>query len=732
MAVTSKDDLVGIDTSLVEVVKSIFQAYDKEDRDERDSKKQLWLRLENYFHGITNIYWDAVAKDFRLLPDEGGDAAVTNRNYDKIINIYRAHLESILAALSIKSPNTIFYPSDAEVEDDLVTAKACIKIKEMIEKDNHAPLLLIKNLLILYNQGVSCAYIYNRANSKFGTYSKPIYGDNKKLYSTQLNCEECGSNIREELSEAGPLKIDESAETCEICGHTGIPIQEQFEEEVPTIKGSEVYSKKKTCIEIFSPLFVQIPFYARKQEHIPYLKLRFEQHYAMLKNLFPKLKRKGFAAGIDHQDAQDRGIAVGVNSQNLCTVDCWWVRDWGMDIIDNKDKEIEELKKKFPDGFYAIYIDNQLVEITNESLDAHWHISANPLSEYLHADPLGKPLAPVQDLYNEVIDLQIETFEHAIPETHARADVVDFKKYAKEKAQPGMVYPAKDPGDGSTLSAAFHTIKTASVNEEYGNALEMLDEKAQFLSSAFPSIYGGASTSGSKTAREYTESRAMALQRLGLTWNVHKFSWAGIMSKAVPLYIHCMREHGQDEKLVERRGTSFINAWIKQTELEGNIGSIDVDTDEEMPMSPAQLKGLLTELITLKNENIDEAIYHPQNTPFVKKALGAPNFYIPGSDERDKQYAEFQEMLSGVYVAVNIKTDNHKIEKETCLSFLNSPTGLMWRKHYPEAIQMIEQHYIEHDEAEKMLVLENQMFEDKAIQPGPEPVISDSGVDNAQ
>lgn len=686
----TKDDLVKLDEDLVRLVEEITEEYDREDRPERDRRRPLWLKLESFFHGVQRIYYNTVAKDWRNI-----DTSESARHYDKIINIYRAHAESIIAALSVKPPSAIFYPSDADVEEDITTAKACTKIKEDIEKYNQAQMLMIKSLVILFNQGVAAAYVYNRQDSKFGVYSTPKYSkDGMTVYNILQNCPECGSNIEEIQFEKEKGKVPEETKTCQVCGFTGIPETEEFEEMVPEIIGTTVNAKSKTQIEVFSPLFVYMPFYARRQEHCPYIRLRIEQHYAVLKNLYPKLKKRGFTPTIDHRDGDERGISVG-NEGNLCTVDCWWVRPWAYDVVDGKDKEIERLKGKFPDGFYAIIIDDVLVEINNESLDNHWSITSNPLSTYIHADPLGKGLAPIQELENEILDLQVETFEHTIPETFARSDVLDFKKYSKSKSQPGMIFPAIPPAEGQSLGESFHSIKTASLSEEADTFMKRLDDKAQFVSSAFPSIYGGPATSGSKTAREYTESRAMALQRLSLPWNVVKYWWADVMGKAVPLYISAMKESGQDEKIVVRTKTGFLNTWIRQSDVEGNVGAVEADADENLPLTPAQLKDTVLQLLTLKDEFVSAAMMHPNNTPLLTKSLGAPDFYIPGSDSRDKQFAEFGDLLAGIPVEVT-DTDEDEIEAEVCQSFINGPTGLMLKKSNAQGMQMIVEHWRAH------------------------------------
>jgi predicted RNA-binding Zn-ribbon protein involved in translation (DUF1610 family) len=690
-----KDELVGLDKDIVTTVINITEEYDKEDKLERDEHRSLWTKLENYFHGKQRIFYNSVAKDWRSL-----DNTETARHYDKIINVYRGHAESIIAALSIKPPTAIFYPADADVEADITTAKACTKIKSNIERFNQAQQLMIKALMILFNQGVCAAYIYNKKSHQYGSYATPDYSkDGRAIYTTLLNCSECGSNIDEITFEREKGKVSDEEYTCPVCGFHGTPEKHEFEEYVPEIIGTTVSPKSKTCIEVFSPLYVYMPFYCRRQEHLPYLRMRFEQHYANLKNLYPVLRKRGFTSRVDQENSEERGITVGVSSENLSTVDCWWIRPWAYDILDDREKERKKLKENYPDGIYAVLIDGELVEIHNESLDDHWSVTHNPLDNYIHSDPLGKGLAPIQDLENEILDLQIETFEHAIPETFARSDVLDFKKYSKSRAAPGMIYPVMAPAENQSIGSAFHSVKTATLSEEADLMMQRLDAKAQFVSAAFPSIYGGPAISGSKTASEYTQSRSMALQRLSLPWNTIKYWWADVMAKAVPLYIKAMRETGEDEKMVEKTKTGFINTWIRQSDIEGTIGVVEADADENLPMTPAQLKDTIVQLMTMKDEFISDALTHPQNAPLVTKALGAPDFYIPGSDDRNKQYGEFGDLLQGIPVEVSPLVDKHEVEAEVCRTFLVSPTGLMLKKSNPQGVKMIEEHMGQHIDA---------------------------------
>lgn len=697
---TEKNKFSGLPEDLDQLVRDICSEYEKEDRSERMEKKALWIKLENYMNGIQRLFYDMVARDWKQLDED-----YTARHYDKVINIYRAHLEAITAALSIKLPSAIFYPEDADVSEDVITAQVCHKVKEIIERHNEAKLKFIRAIVTLFNCGVVAAYIYNRRDAKYGTYKRPQFSNKTvKVTTVNLNCPDCGSNIDEIIFKGDDKKkIPEEVKKCPVCGHKAIPIQDEYEDEIPEIIAYGETPKSRTIIEIFSPLFVHMPFYARSQELMPWLKLEFEQHYSLLRSTYPKLYKENQlvrGGNARAEDAEERGLRIETSS-NLVTTKCWWVRPWGYDVVSTSpeiDKKIERLREKFPDGFYAVIIDDKLAEIHNEVLDDHWQISHTPLSTYIHGEPIGKPLAPIQDLTNEVVDLQIETFEHAIPETFADATVLNFDAYGKSRAMPGMVYPAKPPADGQPLSSAFHSIKTATLSEESDLFLRKLDDKGQFVVGSFPSIYGGPATSGSRTAREYTESRSMALQRLTLPFNILKFWWKNVSAVAVKQFIQSLKKDEEDYKEVIKTSTGFVNQWIRQSDIQGNIGQVEVDPDEDLPQSPAQLKDIFLNLIGLKDKVLNTAIFHPENTPFLARSLGYADFYIPGYDDRNKQYKEINELLKGGYVEVR-PWENHRVEAETLKQFLVSPPGLIAKRDNPEGYANAEQHLQEHIDA---------------------------------
>ena len=94
------------------------------------------------WEGFSRLYYSDVAHDWRIwdASQESGEDGYQDY-YDKPVNVYRAYLESIIAALSVIVPPIKCYPDDADNNLDIQTAKAGDKIAELIFRHNDAPLL---------------------------------------------------------------------------------------------------------------------------------------------------------------------------------------------------------------------------------------------------------------------------------------------------------------------------------------------------------------------------------------------------------------------------------------------------------------------------------------------------------------------------------------------------------------------------------------------------------------
>jgi hypothetical protein len=178
--------------NLQKALLEIVQKTEQEDAYIRKQQIRLWKKYERFWHGIQYIWWSETQQDW-LSPI---DARFDNNNddnregadgpfYDYVVNIYKAHGESIIAALAAQIPAVRFPPDDADNEDDLITSKTYSKIADLIQRHNQSELMLLSALLCLWNQGIVAAYHAPKADKAFGNIKIPNY-------QTSKTCESCG------------------------------------------------------------------------------------------------------------------------------------------------------------------------------------------------------------------------------------------------------------------------------------------------------------------------------------------------------------------------------------------------------------------------------------------------------------------------------------------------------------------------------------------------------------
>lgn len=621
------------------LLKSVVDIYEGQDKQERSFRVREWKELELMFRGFQRLIYDEVSKDF-VTPEgllkRAQEEGINPKIYDRVVNIYKAHLESIIAAVTSAYPTTRFFPEDAEEPLDITTAKEYSKIAEKLERDNTMKLQFIYAMFLMFNQGVVFAYNYNHASKEYGTYSEPIY-KNEDVETIEYACEWCGS----------PL-VDNSPQVCENCNEkTTEPVEMPVQAQEEVLSGYNEVEKTRECIEFYGPLHVKVPFAVKKLADSPYLILYSEQSRALMMEMFPDFADK-FSGGAESSeyDRWARSISRYHDAnKDVCTLRKVWLRPYALNLADAQHKElIKKLKQEFPTGILVTFVDDQLVEFTGSNLDDHWTATEYPLSSHLHTEPLGKPLKFIQKLENELVSIIMETIFHGIPEGFADPTYFDFKAYGKSSASPGSWFPAKKPVQGN-LDSIFYRHQPATLSKEIGDFLGYLQERAQFVLGAFPSIFGGTQKGGSETFSEYEMSRNMAMQRLSIVWKT--------VTEWIPKYtLKATKSYHQNmvsdsDHFVKGEGANLQNVTIDRTRMLGGVGVAVAETSEQFPVSWPQLRGMLLELLGMKNPQIDGAIMHPENIGFVTKVLGFGGFHIPGKEDRDKQLKEIKKLLEG-------------------------------------------------------------------------------------
>ena len=756
-----------LDDETKRLLKVIVDHFDEEDRAVRDRQIRQWRRLKLLWENIQHVYYSEVAHDWRIPDSERSGEDGDQGFYDKPVNIYRAYLESIIAALSVTVPPVTCYPDDADNPLDISTAKAGDKIAELVFKHNDAPLLWVHALFVFCTEGMTACYTYVKEDEKYGTYEDKKYEEQDELHDISM-CPLCGTQISDEIALENPAvqmdeqmedeyapdyesalqdeMIDTGMELCPNCSRTVIPQLSQQSVTITRMVGVTKHPKSRVMMEVYGGLFVKVPVWARTQSECSYLIYSYETHYANVIAKYPELRDK-VQKGVANYDMYEQWGRTspqyrGEHPVNNVTVRNCWLRPCSFNIL-NED-EAKELNKLYPDGVKVCIVNDDVAHAENEALDDSWTLTYNPLSDFIHFDPIGLLLTSVQDITNDLISLTLQTIEHGIPQTFADPKVLNFNAYRNSEVIPGGIYPAT-PKSGKNLGDGFYEVKTATLSQEVLPFAQKIQEIGQVVSGALPSLFGG-QMSGSRTASEYSMSKNQALQRLQTQWKMLSMWWKTVFGKVIPMY---MKEVKEDEKQVKKdEFGNFVNVFIRKAELEGKIGSVEIEANENLPITWNQQKDAVMELFQLNNDAVMATLASPENLPFIKKAIGLNDYIIPGEDDRQKQYEEIQQlinsepiemppdpmmmqqaMMSGMEppppqrlpsVPADQDVDDHEIESDICRRWLVSDAGRLCKTDNPAGYENVLLHMKMHKDIMQQQMMEAQMQQAMMMPPPPE------------
>ena len=406
-------------------------------------------------------------------------------------------------------------------------------------------------------------------------------------------------------------------------------------------------------ITIVGGLELKTPPWANEQHEYPYIQWNMEVHQARLKAAYPHAADKiGPPVATSMQEyerlarlAQSQGGPLtegGDFNINLITFQRTWLRPWAFFQLEDKSLR-EELLGLFPDGAYVAFAGDAYCESRNENLDDHWRVMhALPGDGSAGRPALGDALISVQERFNTLSNMQMETYDYGIPPIYADSEVLDFDSLQNQSAEPGAHYPAR-PKPGQSLASAFFQPAPAEVSPGLAeHAADLMGPVSQFLTGAFPALFGGAMADNS-TASGYAMARDQAMGRIGLVWRRMKFFHADVMLLAVDCFRR-NRPHDVEVTLLGA-GAAFESKWIRLADLKGNLFS-HPETDEQYPTLWTQQRAVLLQLLGSPDPQIQAILAHPENLALVKRLIGLEEFVIPDEESRTKQYREIAQLVA--------------------------------------------------------------------------------------
>ncbi len=708
------------------------------------SRRQEIRRIKQahqFWRGLQYLWWDERDQNWHLPFEQkimDSSSLQDLPRYEFVTNIYQAFGLSLMAVLSQDVPRVRFFPASAQAEEDVAAAKAATEVAALVERNNRMGNLLADEAFSLWTDGKVGAYVrFVVDGQRFGFHPETEIGVREvRVGGDVYVCPACGattprsgggdSQPSAEDSPAAPGERAAGSRAQTACAECGALLTEEdfVAEDTVTVPAAQTRLRVpngQEVITIVGALELKTPPWANEMAEYPYLQWNMEVHMARLRAAYPHAADKiGPPVATSMQEyerlarlAQSQGGPLtegGDYNPNLITFQRTWLRPWAFFALDDKSLR-DELLQLFPDGAYVAFAGDVYCESRNENMDDHWRVMhALPGDGSSGRPALGDSLISVQERFNTLSNLQIETYEYGIPPIYADSEVLDFDSLQSQTAEPGAHYPARAK-PGQSLAAGFFQPEAASVPPDLAeHAANLMGPVAQFLTGAFPALFGG-SMANNDTAAGYSMARDQAMGRIGLVWRRMKFFHADVMLLAVD----CFRKNRPNDVEVTLLGpgAAFESKWIRLADLKGNLFSYP-ETDEQFPTLWAQQRAVLLQLMSSPDPQIQAMLSNPENLALMKRLVGLEELVIPDEESRTKQYREIAQLVaeapivqrddaSGVELTLpsilpDEFADNHAVELETCMRWFSSDAGQVAKIETPAGYANVRAHAIFHRE----------------------------------
>jgi hypothetical protein len=747
---------------LQEALRRLVLQYSTESESTRRQEIRRIKQAHQFWRGLHYLWWNEQDQNWHL-PFEQKLLDISSvedlPRYEFVTNIYQAFGLSLVSVLSQDVPRVRFFPSSAQAEEDVAAAKAATEVASLVERNNRIGNLIVDEAFNLWTDGKVGAYVrFVVDGQRFGFHPETEIGTREvKLGSDVYVCPECSAetpaapgrakglgdtvpgmrgtdDASPESREAADPQSTPNTQNPNSCNYCGALLTEEdfVAAEMVTIPAAQTRLRVpngQEVITVVGGLELKTPPWAGEMHEYPYVQWNMEVHQARLKAAYPHSADKiGSPVASSMQEyerlarlAQSQGGPLtegGDFNINLITFQRTWLRPWSFFALEDKSLR-DELLQLFPDGAYVAFAGDAYCESRSENMDDHWRVMhALPGDGSSGRPALGDALISVQERFNTLSNLQMETYEYGIPPIYADSEVLDFDSLQNQTAEPGVHYPARAK-PGQSLAAGFFQPEPAEVPPDLAeHAANLMGPVAQFLTGAFPALFGGA-MSNNDTASGYAMARDQAMGRIGLVWRRMKFFHADVMLLAVDCF-RKNRPHDVEVTLLGA-GAAFESKWIRLADLKGNLFSYP-ETDEQYPTLWSQQRAVLLQLLGTPDPQIQAVLSHPENMALMKRLIGLEEFVIPDDESRTKQYREIAQLVaeapvvhreavspSGVVTSDSpvVETvlpsivpdefaDNHVVELEICKRWFSSDAGQVAKIEAPLGYANVRAHAMLH------------------------------------
>jgi hypothetical protein len=458
-AAASDDPLEGRD-DLQKALLDLYLKCSAEDRYARLLEVKEVKQAENYWAGRQYDWWSQSEQTWKPLTTPTGGATQSGIDsddmprYTYVTNLYQADGLTVIGALAGAPPRYRFFPEDADDYRDLETAEGRTKLAKLIQRWNPNQLLMQEEGYHAWTGGLIVGWTRYIANGdKYGIDSVELLSQGASDVESTIHCSQCGWEAP--ANQAAPPV------PCPQCG--ALLTQDDVSEEepipVPEDGGTEDVPKGRQIISIYGALNCKRPQHTQEQSEWHYFGLETEIHYSTLRGAFKEKAEKikpGMNFGPDDVYERNARLSLQENTKsptqsaaalaNLVTFARVWLRPTSFWMLDNKDQR-EELVEMFPRGVRVEFAGNVYCKSEAESLDDAIVAKIVMPGRGQHRNGIGTSMLSVQDRFNTLCNIAMETYEYGIPITYRDSETFSDEADDDQRAAPGLeIEVAMQPG----------------------------------------------------------------------------------------------------------------------------------------------------------------------------------------------------------------------------------------------------------------------------------------------
>ena len=681
------------------------------------STRELAARLQEikraaeqrfFYLGEQYIWWNQNVGAFQVGQQGGGFASgqdsASRPSSQRAYNIYLGYGKSFMSVFSQNSPGTRFEADDPNDSTDIKAAEESNKYRKIFEKYCNPKHLQTEIARYLWTDGRVVTDTRHVTNGEL--YGYTVGEDGQKV-----------PNGREVATPYGVLET-------------------------------------------------KVPLTARAFNEWSYCKISKEYEVSTKKDEFPDKAKSIQQGGKSYAEVEEVARNARISTAegirwlaedaiaHLCTEDRYWFRPSFFRELDEEDAE--KLRELFPSGCQVTFVGTIYCESRDESMDDHLTVMHSLPGDGQARISLGRPMVAVQMEFNDFVNMLSDYGRYGIPIIWSDQDAVDIDAITEQASEPGNHMPmTKEPG----MPAENHFFAEPVIDfpEALLQHIENLQGPlAQFLTGQMPALFGG-NMEDQKTARGYGMARDQALGLMALVWIPYKQVYSRIVEQAARDAVKNRQGEGTLAAMIPDTSGKGLpqNVVVAVANMQGNV-TCTPETDENFPESWTQKSNKFFNLLSTMGADpmFVQALElnNPDNADMFKRLTGLEDLTSLVADSRNKQLAEIalmvapnaapvpdvntidqemqQSQMAGVpppidpqsmpmtsSVPIDVECDNHQVEAQECLRWLNAPEGQKAKVQNPPGYQNVRLHYLEHKKIVEQQAMAAAMA---AIPPSPQ------------